>query len=113
MGLSAYPARTGWYDALCSFISGCDLLLHDAMFTDTEYERYEGWGHSTYRQALQLAQDAGVARLQLFHHSPERTDTQIERIVDQLRDDAGRSGVDVEIGIAAEGEELLVEEHRQ
>lgn len=65
-----------WYAALVEFARGADLLFHDAMYTDAEYERRAGWGHSTLRQAVRLAEDAGVRRLYLFHHAPERTDAE-------------------------------------
>lgn len=105
-----WPMVSGWYDALCEFVAGADVLLHDAMFTDAEYPHYEGWGHSSFSQATQLAIDAGVRRLHLFHHSPERTDDQLDRILLELREDVASRGFGLEVGVAAEGEELLVEE---
>ena len=43
------------------------------------------WGHSVYTDALRLALDAGVARLGLFHHNQERTDRDIEEMVEECR----------------------------
>ena len=97
------------YDALVKFLDGVDLLFHDAMFSDAEYPRREGWGHSSFTHAVKLAEAAGVKRLMLFHHAPERTDAELSRILEELRDDIARRNSGLEIGIAAEGEDLLVE----
>ncbi len=96
-------------DAMVRFLAGVDLLFHDGMYSDAEYPRREGWGHSSFTQAVHLAEEAGVKRLYLFHHAPERSDDELSRILEQLRDDLARRGSALELGIAAEGEDLLVE----
>ncbi|HYH79646.1 MAG TPA: MBL fold metallo-hydrolase [Longimicrobium sp.] len=97
-----------WYGELVEFIGGADLLLHDAMYTDAEYARYRGWGHSTFSQAVRLAEDAGVRRVELFHHAPDRTDTELDRILHELRDAAFARGSHLSLGLAAEGEEIAL-----
>ncbi len=52
-----------------------DLLIHDAQYTPEELKGKKGWGHSSWEQAIQVADMAGVKRLALFHHDPEHTDT--------------------------------------
>lgn len=106
-----YAVDDGFYARIVEFLQGTDILFHDAMFTDGEYTRREGWGHSTFAQAVKLAEDAGVRRLHFFHHAPERTDSDLVRILDELRADLERRGSTLELDMAAEGEELLVEEH--
>jgi ribonuclease BN (tRNA processing enzyme) len=44
------------------------------MYTDREVAEHGGYGHSTWQRAVRLCWAAGVARLALFHHAPERTD---------------------------------------
>lgn len=68
-----------------SFCRDADLLIHDAQYTDDEYQRFETWGHSTYRQALDLAISAKVKRVGLFHHDPDRTDEDVDRIIENCR----------------------------
>jgi phosphoribosyl 1,2-cyclic phosphodiesterase len=58
------------------FIRGVDLLVHDAQYTAAEYPAKIGWGHSTVEYLVDIACDAGVKRLGLFHHDPMRTDEQ-------------------------------------
>lgn len=101
------------YDELVTFLGDVDVLYHDAMFSDAEYPRREGWGHSTFSQAVQLAEDAGVRHLYLFHHAPERTDAELTRILEELRDEIARRGSKLEVGVAAEGEDILLEERKQ
>ncbi len=48
---------------------GAQLLVHDATFSDEEVERAAETGHSTARQAAELAADADVAMLALVHIS--------------------------------------------
>lgn len=61
---------------------GADVLIHDAQYTPEEYERtFRGWGHSTWRHAVQAAHDGEVGRLLLFHHDPDRSDDEVDAIV--------------------------------
>jgi phosphoribosyl 1,2-cyclic phosphodiesterase len=97
--------ESGWRKHLVEFVRDADLLLHDAMYTDREYEHCRGWGHSTFRQALNLAGEAGCRRLLFFHHDPDRSDDELDRIVDQFRNEGSRRGLGVEVDAAAEGRE--------
>jgi phosphoribosyl 1,2-cyclic phosphodiesterase/CheY-like chemotaxis protein len=84
------------------FIRGVDLLVHDAQYVAAEYPSKIGWGHSTVEYLVDIACDAGVKRLGLFHHDPMRTDEQLDRVVDEARERAARQGSRLEIFAAAE-----------
>ncbi len=59
---------------LVELARGADLLVHDAQYTADELATHRGWGHSSYDQAMQFAELAGVKRLVLTHHDPEHDD---------------------------------------
>ncbi len=66
---------------LKKFFSGADLLIHDAQFTQQEYDNAKrGWGHSPLEYAIQTALRSQVSRLALFHHDPMRTDAQLDQL---------------------------------
>jgi len=62
-----------------------DLLICDAHYLPAEYPARRGGGHSTWADAVRLARDAGVEQLALFHHDPDRTDEELERVVAEAR----------------------------
>ncbi|CAG34732.1 MBL fold metallo-hydrolase [Desulfotalea psychrophila] len=65
--------------AIESFFAGADVLIHDAQYTQQEYETMRrDWGHSPIEHVIQAAERAGVKRLVLFHHDPDRTDAQLD-----------------------------------
>jgi len=53
---------------------GADLLIHDAQFTDEELKKKRGWGHSSFSQAIEVAERANVKMLALTHHDPDHDD---------------------------------------
>jgi ribonuclease BN (tRNA processing enzyme) len=57
-----------------------DLLIYDCMYSDEEFARHGGYGHSTWNEAVRICQSARVARLALFHHAPERSDEELLEI---------------------------------
>lgn len=69
--------------AVRRFVEGADVMIYDAMFTDEEYPRFTGWGHSTWQKGVELALEAGVARPVLFHHDPRRDDDALDVIAEQ------------------------------
>ncbi len=72
-------------DALIAFTRGASLLICDAQYSEEQYERHVGWGHSSNMQAAALARDAGVDRLILTHHDPMHSDADIDALVEQAR----------------------------
>jgi phosphoribosyl 1,2-cyclic phosphodiesterase len=57
-----------------------DVLVHDAQFTEREYQSKIGWGHSSIAHAVEFARLANAGRLVLFHHDPGRSDDELDRI---------------------------------
>ncbi len=64
-----------------SFCQGADILIHDSQYTPGEISQHTGWGHSDYQSALDLALKADVKKLILFHHAPQRKDSDVIKII--------------------------------
>jgi phosphoribosyl 1,2-cyclic phosphodiesterase len=93
------------YVGLCR---NADLLVHDAQYTDQEYESKKGWGHSTFASATDLAIQAGVGRFGMFHHDPAHTDDEIDHYVAMCRSRIAQANSSVECFGVQEGMELIV-----
>ena len=65
---------------LVELARGADLLVHDAQYTAEELQKRRGWGHSSFDQAMQVAEMAGVKSLALTHHDPDHDDEFLLRI---------------------------------
>ncbi len=78
------------------FCEGADLLFHDAEYTPEEYSSTVEWGHSTYHGALKLAADAGAKKLGLFHINQDRTDDQVDKIVEKCHKIIEQKSYDIE-----------------
>lgn len=107
-----YRVPPDWRKRFVEFIGGADLLIHDAMYTPEEYASHAGWGHSTFVEAVELAHEAGVKRLGLFHHEPEHGDDEMDAIVDRARGAAAKlkhgTAGSLEVFVATEGMQLTI-----
>jgi phosphoribosyl 1,2-cyclic phosphodiesterase len=103
-----YKTRPDWRDRLVDFVRGAALLIHDATYTTAEYERHRGWGHSTHEEVVNLALDAGVEHLVLFHHRPERSDDDLDGCVASCQALVRSRGSKMSVVAAAEGMTLMV-----
>ena len=84
------------------FFAGADLLIHDAQFTQQEYEASKrGWGHSPLEYAIKSAMRSQVKRLALFHHDPMRTDAQLDALAEMHFD--SQESDSTEVFFAREG----------
>lgn len=103
-----YDVSSTWRSEFVEFLGGVDVLVHDAMFSPEEARRHAGWGHSSNIEAVQLAADAGVSQLVLFHHSPEHDDPTVDAMLEQARGAAHDLGCGIEVVAAHEGMELIL-----
>jgi phosphoribosyl 1,2-cyclic phosphodiesterase len=86
------------HDAALALAHDVDVLVHGGQFTEAEHRLAADFGHATVEYAVRLAEEAGAHQLVLFHHSPSRTDDEVEEIA---RSAAAASSVPVVAG--AEG----------
>ena len=99
-----HPGGLEFKDYL-KFSSNADLLIHDAEYTPKEYKTFVDWGHSVYTDALELAQKAGAKKLGLFHLNQERTDRQMDDIVNDCRTRIADKGFNLEcVGVICDME---------
>ncbi len=81
-----------------------DLLIHDAQYTEKEYEKVKGWGHSPMEAVLRISEEMKIQKTVLTHHDPDRTDEQLDQINLDLRSKfssvdfvLSREGMEIEV----------------
>ena len=73
----AYCSDTIYYPRIIPIIEGIDLLYHEATFCEQDLHRTKETGHSTAKQAAQIAKDAHARKLIIGHFSSRYPDTNI------------------------------------
>ncbi len=95
---------------LTAFSASASLILYDAQYTPEEYEKCRGYGHSTYVQAIELAEMIDSSIL-LIHHAPNHDDAFLDALqaeIDQRA--AGSDGSDTADSTAAHPQISLARE---
>jgi len=111
-GISEDEARdfaTAEGKKMVEFLQGCDLAIMDTQYTEEEYAKHVGWGHSSVDSVVSLALDANVGKLLLFHHDPNHDDQMIDKMVEHARALVAKSGKPLEVEAAREGAETLLD----
>ena len=67
-------------DALLEFVDDSKMVIWDGMFTEEELKNRKGWGHSSIEQACIFADQANIGELRISHHSPSRTDDDLDTL---------------------------------
>ncbi len=99
-------AFSGRPNPVVSLALNADTLIHDAQFLETDYK--PTWGHSTIASAIDIAAQAKVRRLVLYHHDPDRSDDALDQIAVRSQQEMNRRATGVEVIVAREGLELQV-----
>ena len=71
---------------LIDFCSGCDYLIHDTMYDETQALNKKGWGHSSNILLANFSILADVKNLILFHYNPDYTDDKIKKMLSETKD---------------------------
>ncbi|HET8771441.1 MAG TPA: MBL fold metallo-hydrolase [Gemmatimonadaceae bacterium] len=101
-----YGSSQDWRERMVEFVRGARVLVHDTTYTVDEYDHHRGWGHSTFSDAVELALEAGVEKLVLFHHEPRRTDDQLDVCLAECRAMVKARGVEHHLQVIAAAEGL-------
>jgi phosphoribosyl 1,2-cyclic phosphodiesterase len=66
-------------------IDGADLVIYDSTYTEAEFTKHVGWGHSTWNEGMRLCRMAGAKRLAIFHHEPDHEDDEMDAIAEEAQ----------------------------
>ena len=78
---------------ILALIEDTDIFIYDATYTAEEYPAFRGWGHSTWEAGAALAERGRVGRYVIFHHAPEHTDDDMDRIAERAQKTFGSTVV--------------------
>lgn len=71
-----------WSDRnMLSLAKDSDLFIVDAQYTPDELTEHIGWGHGSWKQAIEIGIQAGVKRIALYHHDPYHEDSDVDKIL--------------------------------
>jgi phosphoribosyl 1,2-cyclic phosphodiesterase len=74
--------------SLRELAAGADIFINDAQYTPEQLAGPKrGWGHSSWKEGVKVAREAGAKTLVLFHHDPDSTDRMIDSILRQGREE--------------------------
>ncbi|MFB0515011.1 MAG: MBL fold metallo-hydrolase [Candidatus Neomarinimicrobiota bacterium] len=100
-----YPRATG-FEEFVRFCQGSDVLIHDAQYREDDMPHKHGWGHSLVSQVCELARAAEVQNLILYHHDPDRSDTELDAIQEEANSRLQKMGQNIRCTVAYEGLEV-------
>jgi phosphoribosyl 1,2-cyclic phosphodiesterase len=97
------PGDAAFDKSVRKLAEGADVLIYDAQYLPEEYAAEKrGWGHSHWREAVNVVMESGAKELVLFHHDPDHNDRVIDEIVDHARNYYPK------VRAAAEGMEIRI-----
>ena len=98
------PGDEGFDKNVRRLAEGADVLIYDSQYLPEEYAaKRRGWGHSHWREAVNIVMESGAKELVLFHHDPDHDDDLIDKVVKEARNYYPR------VRAAAEGMELTIQ----
>jgi phosphoribosyl 1,2-cyclic phosphodiesterase len=94
--------------SLRELADGADIFINDAQFTPAQLATArKGWGHSSWKEGVNIAHEVGAKTLVLFHHDPDSTDRLVDDILRQAREEfdsvfAASEGMVITLGAAGQ-----------
>jgi len=94
--------------SLRELAAGADIFINDAQFTPEQLATTKkGWGHSSWKEGVQVARQAGATTLVLFHHDPDSADRAVDTILREAREEfdsvfAASEGMVITLGAAGD-----------
>ena len=82
------PGDPALEKSLCELAAGADIFVNDAQFTPSQLATSKkGWGHSSWKEGVNIAREVGAKTLVLFHHDPDSTDRAVDGILRDAREE--------------------------
>ncbi len=94
--------------SLRELAAGADIFVNDAQFTPAQLgSNRKGWGHSSWKEGVNIAREVGAKTLVLFHHDPDSTDRMVDQLLREARDEfdsvfAASEGMLITLGAASQ-----------
>jgi len=88
------------------FARNADVIIHDAQYMMSDMPAKTGWGHSVAEEAVKLAMASNSKKLALYSHDPDRTDEDIDKVVEHCMDYITIAESNLKIFASAEGQSL-------
>ena len=88
------------------FCRDADLLIHDAQYMLSDMPAKSGWGHSVAEEAVKLAMASNTKQLALYSHDPERTDDDVDAIIEHCHLFIEAADAPLKLFASAEGQTL-------
>jgi phosphoribosyl 1,2-cyclic phosphodiesterase len=92
------------------FCRDADLLIHDAQYMLSDMPAKSGWGHSVAEEAVKLAMASNSRKLALYSHDPERTDDDVDEIIEHCLLFVNAAADNLEVFASAEGQVISITE---
>ena len=100
-----YKKETDFID-FAKFAQNADLLIHDAQYMLSDMPAKNGWGHSVAEEAVKLAMACNAKKLALYSHDPERTDDDIDDVVNHCNVYVTVAESNLQVFASSEGQAL-------
>jgi len=101
--------QNGSLNEFADWCRGANLLVHDAQYSREEYKTHAGFGHSTFGEALALAQQAEAQQRAFFHHDPMHSDADVDALIEEALGDHRQAGGSRVVAFpAAEDQEIVL-----
>lgn len=90
-------------ERIVTFIQNVDVLVMDSQYDCEEYKEHVGWGHGCVDDVVNVAAEAKVKQLFMFHHDPDHDDEKVCQMLDHARDIVQENRWDLKVDAAIEG----------
>jgi len=102
------PGDAALEKSLRELAAGADIFVNDAQFTPAQLATTrKGWGHSSWKEGVNIAREVDAKTLVLFHHDPDSTDRVLDGILRDAREEfdsvfAASEGMVITLGAAGQ-----------